>query len=40
MNKNNKKPMTYVTIKDSADMAALHQRGGVKIAELKTMYGD
>ena len=38
MNKNNKTPMTYVTVKDSADMAALHQRSGVKIAELKTMF--
>lgn len=32
MNKNNnKKSATYVSTKDSADMAALHQRAGVSV---------
>lgn len=40
MNRTNKKkkPSTYVTVQDSADMAALHQRAGVSIKELRTMF--
>ena len=39
MNKNNaKKSPVYVTMKDSSDMAALHQKGKVSVAELRTMF--
>jgi len=30
--------MIYVTVQDSADMAALHQKAGVSIKELKRMF--